>query len=236
MPLPKTLLADLIAPHCRPPFILQSTLKSPCLLLSPRDWCDGNPLRLLFHVAARCVIGSRCQSNSYAGQSTHGHVHMSMRKKSDALACMQSYAFESHRCCCLCPQSTRALHAVSACLRSPVDVSAAQAAAGALYEVKLPPQLSAINGNLAGGTPPTGVSVGEAAREQKEIAPEPETQLGRKPLKVLPKAQAALPSPYQINADHVKRVRRTDGRRSKLACTPRMSLTVASHGACLFPS
>jgi len=62
-----------------------------------------------------------------------------------------------------------------------------------------------VNASLAGGPPPSGRSVGEAAREQKEVPPEPETQQGRDLPKPRPKAQAAAPSPYLITAEHVKR-------------------------------
>lgn len=64
-------------------------------------------------------------------------------------------------------------------------------------------------GALSGLPPPlkAGQSVGEAAREEKVIAPEPETQTSRPAPKTERKAQAAAPSPYLITADHVKRVR-----------------------------
>jgi hypothetical protein len=101
--------------------------------------------------------------------------------------------------------SSRSLHTVSN-LHKSKEAAALQPAVSA---IPVGIQLSPINNTLSGGPPPSGVSVGEAAREsKKDIPPEPETQLGREAPKIRHNAQAATPSPYQITADHVKRVSR----------------------------
>ena len=87
---------------------------------------------------------------------------------------------------------------VSSCLRQAGSADAAAAVAAVLHEPSHPAASS-----LSG-------SVGENARVKKgAVPPEPETQHGRREAPKLERqAQAAVPSPYPITYEHVKRVSR----------------------------